>query len=51
MLSAKSFNYSASKASEMHLVISVKRQYKELKKDYEKNNQELSQTKKNINSF
>ena len=33
----------------MHLVLNVKRQYKELKKAYEKNQQELNATKKNIN--
>ena len=37
----------SNKASEMHLVLNVKRQYKELKKAYEKNQQELIQTKKN----
>ena len=30
----------SNKASEMHLVLNVKRQYKELKKAYEKNQQE-----------
>ena len=37
----------SNKVSEMHLVLNVKRQYKELKKAYEKNQQELLQTKKN----
>ena len=37
----------SNKVSEMHLVLNVKRQYKELKKAYEKNQQELIQTKKN----
>ena len=37
----------SNKVSEMHLVLNVKRQYKELKKAYEKNQQELMQTKKN----
>jgi hypothetical protein len=37
----------SNKVSEMHLVLNVKRQYKELKKAYEKNQQELVQTKKN----
>ena len=37
----------SNKASEMHLVLNVKRQYKELKKAYEKNQQELNQAKKN----
>ena len=37
----------SNKASEMHLVLNVKRQYKELKKAYEKNQQELIQAKKN----
>ena len=37
----------SNKTSEMHLVLNVKRQYKELKKAYEKNQQELIQTKKN----
>ena len=32
----------------MHLVLNVKRQYKELKKAYEKNQQELNSAKKNI---
>ena len=41
-------NTESNKASEMHLVSNVKRQYKELKKAYEKNQQELSATKKNI---
>ena len=36
----------SNKASEMHLVLNVKRQYKELKKAYEKNQQELNQAKK-----
>ena len=36
------------KASEMGLVINVKRQYKELKKEYEKNIQLLEQIKKDI---
>ena len=31
----------SNKVSEMHLVLNVKRQYKELKKAYEKNQQEL----------
>ena len=48
MINESQASTTPSKASEMHLVINVKRQYKELKKDYEKNNQELSQTKKNI---
>ena len=37
----------SNKVSEMHLVLNVKRQYKELKKAYEKNQQELIQAKKN----
>ena len=37
----------SNKVSEMHLVLNVKRQYKELKKAYEKNQQELMQAKKN----
>ena len=41
-------NSDNNKASEMHLVLNVKRQYKELKKAYEKNQQELNATKKNI---
>ena len=41
-------NSDNNKASEMHLVLNVKRQYKELKKAYEKNQQELNYTKKNI---
>ena len=41
-------NTESNKASEMHLVLNVKRQYKELKKVYEKNQQELNATKKNI---
>ena len=41
-------NNENNKASEMHLVLNVKRQYKELKKVYEKNQQELNATKKNI---
>ena len=36
------------KISEMHLISNVKRQYKELKKAYEKNQIELSQAKKNV---
>ena len=48
MINESQASTTPSKASEMHLVINVKRQYKELKKDYEKNNQELCQTKKNI---
>ena len=39
------------KASEMNLVINVKRQYKELKKEYEKNIQLLEQTKKDIKNI
>ena len=35
------------KISEMHLILNVKRQYKELRKAYEKNQQELIQAKKN----
>ena len=38
----------SNKISEMHLIQSVKRQYKELKKAYEKNQQELLKAKKNI---
>ena len=41
-------NTESNKASEMHLVLNVKRQYKELKKVYEKNQQELNATKKNV---
>ena len=41
-------NTENNKVSEMHLVSNVKRQYKELKKAYEKNQQELNATKKNI---
>ena len=41
-------NNDNNKASEMHLVLNVKRQYKELKKVYEKNQQELTAAKKNI---
>ena len=41
-------NSDNNKASEMHLVLNVKRQYKELKKAYEKNQQELNSAKKNI---
>ena len=41
-------NTESNKASEMHLVLNVKRQYKELKKVYEKNQQELNATRKNI---
>ena len=41
-------NTESNKASEMHLVLNVKRQYKELKKAYEKNQQELNATKKNV---
>ena len=37
----------ANKITDMHLVLNVKRQYKELKKAYEKNQQELIQAKKN----
>ena len=37
----------SNKVSEMHLVLNVKRQYKELKKAYEKNQQELIQARKN----
>ena len=37
-----------SKPSEMHLVINIKKQYKELKKDYEKSLQELDNSKRNI---
>ena len=37
-----------SKPSEMHLVINIKKQYKELKKDYEKSLQELDNAKRNI---
>ena len=36
------------KASEMGLVINLKRQYKDLKKEYEKNIQVLEQAKKDI---
>ena len=36
----------SNKVSEMHLVLNVKRQYKELKKAYEKNQQELIQARK-----
>ena len=32
----------------MHLVINIKKQYKELKKDYEKSLQELDNAKRNI---
>ena len=39
------------KASEMNLVINIKRQYKELKKEYEKNIQLLEQTKKDIKNI
>ena len=39
------------KASEMNLVINVKRQYKDLKKEYEKNIQSLDQTKKDIKNI
>ena len=39
------------KASEMNLVINVKRQYKDLKKEYEKNIQLLEQTKKDIKNI
>jgi len=39
------------KASEMSLVINVKRQYKDLKKEYEKNIQLLEQTKKDIKNI
>ena len=42
-------NTESNKASEMHLVLNVKRQYKELKKVYEKNQQELNATKKMLN--
>ena len=41
-------NNENNKVSEMHLVLNVKRQYKELKKIYEKNQQELNATKKNV---
>ena len=41
-------NNENNKMSEMHLVLNVKRQYKELKKIYEKNQQELNATKKNV---
>ena len=41
-------NNDNNKVSEMHLVLNVKRQYKELKKIYEKNQQELNATKKNV---
>ena len=41
-------NTESNKASEMHLILNVKRQYKELKKVYEKNQQELNAAKKNI---
>ena len=39
------------KASEMNLVINVKRQYKDLKKEYEKNIQTLEQAKKDIKNI
>ena len=39
------------KASEMNLVINVKRQYKDLKKEYEKNIQLLEQTKRDIKNI
>ena len=39
------------KASEMNLVINVKRQYKDLKKEYEKNIQSLDQAKKDIKNI
>ena len=39
------------KASEMGLVINVKRQYKDLKKEYEKNIQALEQAKKDIKNI
>ena len=39
------------KASEMNLVINVKRQYKDLKKEYEKNIQTLDQAKKDIKNI
>ena len=39
------------KASEMSLVINVKRQYKELKKEYEKSIQLLDQTKKDLKNI
>ena len=39
------------KASEMNLVINVKRQYKDLKKEYEKNIQSLEQAKKDIKNI
>ena len=38
-------------ASEMNLVINVKRQYKDLKKEYEKNIQSLEQAKKDIKNI
>ena len=39
------------KASEMNLVINVKRQYKDLKKEYEKNVQFLEQAKQDIKNI
>ena len=39
------------KASEMNLVINVKRQYKDLKREYEKNIQSLEQAKKDIKNI
>ena len=39
------------KASELNLVINVKRQYKDLKKEYEKNIQSLDQAKKDIKNI
>ena len=48
MSESQSNSNTFAKASEMGLVINVKRQYKELKKEYEKNIQLLEQIKKDI---
>ena len=37
-----------SKPSENHLVVNIKKQFKELKKEYEKSLQELDNAKRNI---
>ena len=52
MINESQMNSNAfAKASEMSLVINVKRQYKDLKKEYEKNIQLLDQTKKDIKNI
>ena len=49
MINESQMNSNAfARTSEMGIVINVKRQYKELKKEYEKNIQQLEQNKKDI---